>query len=623
MCGICGIYMKNGETVDAARLKKMADSIRHRGPDHDGFYIHQNIGLGHRRLSIIDRVGGSQPIFNETDEIAIVFNGEIYNHHSLREYLISKGHIFQTRSDTEVIIHLYEEFELNFVSKLRGMFAIAIWDNRSKQLILARDRVGIKPLLYSINNEGIFFASEMKSLLAAEISHTISPISISDYLTYRYVPAPNTIFQEIQRLPPGYILVANSENVRTQQYWDLDCTIEHTESFEKIQEKILNLLKESISLHLESEVPLGAFLSGGVDSSAVVALMAQEMKQPIKTYTIGFTDKNFDESEYAKIISTRYNTEHHSRMVASPQPQELDILLKYFDEPFADSSSLPTYLVCREAAENITVVLSGDGGDENFGGYRRYYYDVLENKIRNFLPNFIRKFLIRPVAWIYPKADWLPQVFRAKTLLTNLCQSPAEAYYSSISSVPEHIKQQILSQDLQNIIQGYRSFEKFDAYYRKANCTDLFRKISYTDFKMYLSGDILTKVDLASMAHSLEVRVPILDHLVIEYAFGIPTNMKIHRTGGKHIFKQALSKFIDYDILYRKKMGFSIPLESWLRKDLAKMFENQVLNGEHLPYFNYNAIRKLFTQHLSGIANHQESLWNLWVFHRWYEFWAK
>jgi len=383
------------------------------------------------------------------------------------------------------------------------------------------------------------------------------------------------------------------------------------------------LLQQTVGSHLESEVPLGAFLSGGVDSSAVVAFMAQQMNSPVQTYTIGFADKDFDESAYAKRVAERYHTDHHERILSNIGPQDFDILLEYFDEPFADSSSIPTFAVCREAAKDIIVVLSGDGGDENFAGYRRYSMAACENWIRPKFPRWMQRSLLRFLAWAYPKADWLPQIFRGKSTFINLSVDSEEAHYYSMSSVREPFKKMVLSPEVQRELKGYRSLEEFHKYYARATCPDLLKKIFYTDIKMYLSGDILTKVDMASMAHSLEVRVPILDHLVIEYAFQIPTQLKLQRTCGKYIFKKMLEEFLDRDILYRRKMGFSIPLASWLRKDLCPIFESRILHGEHLPYFDYKAIERLYREHLSKWRNNQEVLWNILVFHRWYDRWVR
>ncbi|NUM35119.1 MAG: asparagine synthase (glutamine-hydrolyzing) [Candidatus Brocadiae bacterium] len=622
MCGICGIYnYRNSQEVDRVVLQSMADSIAHRGPNDQGFYHEKNLGLGHRRLSIIDKAGGGQPMFNEDGKICVVFNGEIYNHHPIREELIAKGHVFKTRCDTEAILHLYEEIGESFVERLRGMFALALWDSSRKKLVLARDRVGIKPLLYAVTEKGILFASEMKALLVAGVCREISPKAISDYLTYRYVPAPCTIFKHVQKLLPGYILIATPDGVTTKAYWDLDFSRENT-SFPEASEEIRRLLGECVESHLESEVPLGAFLSGGVDSSTVVALMAKATKDPVKTFSIGFEHKSYNETPYARMVASQYKTDHHETIVKAPGPEEIDTLLQYFDEPFADSSSIPTFVVCREAAKNVTVVLSGDGGDENFGGYRRYFFDLWENKMRSFLPGIVRQGVLYPLSVLYPKADWLPRFMRAKTTLENLAKSPDEAYYSSVSSVSDKIKAKLLSFDMNKELSDYRSFEIFKEYYSRANCADPLKKIFYVDIKMYLSGDILTKVDLASMAHSLEVRVPILDHCMVEYAFSLPTSFKIQQGTGKYIFKKVVSDLLPDDILYRNKMGFSIPLEKWLRSELAQSFQEEVLKNGNLPYFDYKNIANLYQKHLSGIADYRDPLWNLWVFHRWYKKYA-
>lgn len=610
MCGISGVFDPTQQNITQQKIKKMNDTLHHRGPDGEGFYVDKNIALGHRRLAIIDVAGGAQPIFNEDKTLAVICNGEIYNHNTLRKELQLNGHQFRTRSDSEVIVHLYEELGERCLHKLQGMFAFALWDQNKQRLFLARDRLGIKPLVYSVVGQSVFFASEIKALVAAGIEQQICPKAISTYFSLGYVVAPHTIYTNVHKLLPGHFLLANCERVTIEKYWDLPehCPQEHT--IEKWKDIIWDNLQNAVDIRLESEVPLGAFLSGGIDSSAVVAAISQ--KRNIDTFTIGFNEREYDESAYAAKVAARYRCHHHAKIISPSSPQDIEEVLHYFDEPFADPSILPTFLVCREAKKHITVVLSGDGGDENFAGYRRYYIDTLENNIRKRIPGFARRSLIPFFANIYPKADWLPRIFRLKTALQNIAQSPATAYFQSLSTISPLIKQQILLPEFCESIQ-----QQACQYYNKLDSNDLLAKALYTDIKVYLPDDILTKVDICSMANALEVRVPLLDHFFVEQAFQIPSNYKLHGGEGKYVFKKTLENWLDKDILYRKKMGFCIPMNQWLTNDLHQMFSELVLHGE-LPFFNYKNIRHLYEKHIKGLSNQTDTLWSLFIFHLWY-----
>lgn len=642
MCGICGIYNFNESIKDAAVIQDMANALSHRGPDGQGFFFNSkathlgvpanelariegkgNVVFGHRRLSIIDLAGGHQPLGNEDNKVWVTYNGEIYNFKGIREQLEALGHKFRTNCDTEVIVHAYEEWGGQCVHRFRGMFAFAIWDSRNDTLFLARDRLGIKPLYYYQDAEKIVFASEIKAILAdRRIVRQVNEEALCDYFTFLYIPAPKSIFHGIKKLPAGHHLtIRNGTTSGPEKYWDLSFAQVNTSLSESEWcERIIEKLRESIKIRLVSDVPLGAFLSGGIDSSAVVALMSALMANPVKTSSIGFRDSKFNELEYASQIVDRYHTDHYQQIMEADAVGLVEDLAWYYDEPFADSSAIPTYLVSRMTRERVTVALSGDGGDENFAGYRRYYFDRLENRLRGIIPDFFRTTVIGMMARVYPKADWLPQVFRAKTLLSNVAMSPMEGYFNSMTWFGED-KKRILSEEVQTTLQKYSSFGLFDHYGTLCDTEDPLARVQYTDIKTYLVDDILTKVDRASMANSLEVRVPLLDHEFMELVASIPSGLKLRRRDGKYILKKSLEPYLPGEILYRKKMGFSIPLATWLRNDLKELFEDTVLaeNSKSDSYIDILYVRDMWKQHQSGLSDHAAELWAILVFSKWIE----
>jgi asparagine synthase (glutamine-hydrolysing) len=598
----------------------MTSVLVHRGPDEGDIYVDGPVGLGHRRLSIIDVVGGTQPIFNEDKTKAIIFNGEIYNFQPLREVLLKKGYNFTTRSDTEVILHAYEEYGDKCVQHLRGMFAFAIWDAQKKQLFLARDRVGIKPLYYYWDGRKFLFASEIKAILQdSTVRRELDPCALDDYLTYLYISAPKTIFQGIRKLLPGHTLIVSQQGVQEQQYWDLVFEPQNGFSERDCAEGLLEKLRESVSVHLMSEVPLGAFLSGGVDSSAVVGLMAGLLHQPVNTASIGFREAGFDELPYARAVAQRFHTHAYEKTVEANAAKILDVLVWHFDEPFADSSMVPTYYVSQVAREQVTVCLSGDGGDENFAGYRRYRFDVFENRIRSIVPEALRRSLFGALGHVYPKADWLPQIFRAKTLLTNLSLSPEEGYFHSMSWFTPGMKSLLYQDSLKNTLNGYDSFLVMKQYFDRTQGWDPLSRIQYVDIKTYLVDDILTKVDRASMAHSLEVRVPLLDHEVMEYAASLPACYKLQNGEGKYIFKKALQNLLPSEVLYRPKMGFVIPLARWFRGDLKGLFTERIFAKDAFirDLFDPAPIQRWWVQHQRGVRDYSAYLWALLVLECW------
>ena len=620
MCGICGAVDFGG--LDAAiesHLAEMVRVLRHRGPDQSGTFRDAHAALGHARLSIIDLSDGRQPMCNEDGTVWVSYNGEIYNFRELRAELAAKGHKFRTRTDTEVIVHLYEEEGVNFVSALRGMFAMAVWDALHGELYLVRDRVGIKPLYYAVHNGRLIFASEIKAILAhGGVPKAVRPDALSDYVTFLYVPAPKTMFKDIFKLPAGHWLRFSRTGLVVRQYWDLRPSPAVPARRADVEARLVELLGESVKMHLVSDVPLGAFLSGGIDSSAVVAMMALAGQQPLVTSTVGFNEGRYSELPYARRVAGRYGTAHHEQIVTPRSVEVVEKLAWHYDEPFADDSSVPTYYVSRAARQFVTVALSGDGGDENFAGYRRYRFDMLERRIRGILPSALCRWLVRPLAMAYPKADWLPRPLRARNTLMNIASDAPIAYCRSVGFLADEQKPAFLSADVVRELGDYRSSEIIRDLMNTARkaCLD---EASYTDIKTYLAEDILAKVDRASMAVSLEVRVPLLDHRFMEFAAGVPLAMKIDGRGQKSILKSALRPFLDDETLRRRKRGFTPPTVGWLRGPLREMAADLLLSPRafYRDYFNAGAVRKAWSQHLLRLRNYAPLLWAVMMFELW------
>jgi asparagine synthase (glutamine-hydrolysing) len=560
--------------------------------------------------------GGHQPLSNEDETVWIAFNGEIYNFQELNRRYLSTGHRFRTRSDTETIVHLYEELGEDCFAELRGMFAIALWDARKRRLVLARDRIGKKPLFYSWDGRRLVFGSEMKALWpAADTSRDIDLEALSDYFSYLYVPAPKTIYRNVRKLRPAHYLVVDRQGVRETPYWDLRMAPLERHSESEWRERLLEEYRAAVKLRLISDVPLGAFLSGGVDSSSVVALM-NEVQPPVTTCSIGFTEESYNEAAEAKEFATSINADHHEQIVT---PQAVDIVNKlawHYDEPFADSSAVPTYYVSQIARRHVTVALSGDGGDENFAGYRRYKFDVRENMMRSFLPAPVRRGIFGPLAAWYPKADWAPRIFRAKTTFESLARSPLEGYFNTMSICPPAMKARILSGDVRRALNGYDSMDVLRYHYDRAGTTDPLSRILYVDIKTYLVDDILVKVDRASMANSLEVRCPLLDHRLMELVAQIPSSLKLRDGVGKYIFKKALEPVLPQSILHRRKWGFGVPLATWFRSDL-KDFTGDAVFATRDEYLDYNFLGQCWNQHQRGQRDWSALFWTVLMFKSW------
>jgi asparagine synthase (glutamine-hydrolysing) len=618
MCGIAGIYKPHcSEQLSPEAVRAMTQTIIHRGPDDEGIYTGAGIAFGFRRLSIIDLAGGHQPLANEDETVWVMLNGEIYNYPELREELATRGHVFRTHSDTEVIAHLYEEVGEKCFERLRGMFAIAIWDARRKTMLLARDRVGKKPLFYAEDSEQVTFASELKALLTSpHVSREMDLTALSDYFSLGYVPAPKTIYRAVRKIPPGHYKVFSAQGSRQAAYWDLSFANTQECSEEDWCNQLRHELGEATRVRLLSDVPLGAFLSGGVDSSAVVAMMTKFMQRSVTTCSIGFDEQEFSELPHSREVAQHFRTDHHTQVV---RPDALAIVSKlawHFDEPFADSSAIPTYYVSKVAREHVTVALGGDGGDENFAGYRRYAFDRVENRLRGLCPAGIRSRVFGPLGRWYPGVAWAPRIFRAKATFQSLSRSPLEGYFNSISLFRPDEKPQLLSQDVLKTLAGYDSIDVLRSHYDRADTRDPLSKIQYVDIKTYLPDDILAKVDRASMAVSLEVRAPLLDHKLMELAARIPSSLKLRRMNGKYIFKKALQGVVPQETLTRRKQGFVIPLNRWFRKELKELVEERVLGAKD-DLLNVNYLQRIWTEHQKGTRDRTAHLWSVLMFREW------
>ena len=621
MCGITGIFDTRGKRdIDRAVLHRMNESQFHRGPDEGGLHLEPGVGLGHRRLSIIDLSTGQQPLYNEDRTVCVVFNGEIYNYQELIPELQALGHVFHTRSDTEVIVHAWEAWGESCVERFRGMFAFALWDRNRETLFLARDRLGVKPLFYALLDDGTFlFGSELKSLLAhGGLKRDIDPCAVEEYFALGYVAEPRSIFRQARKLPPAAtLLLRRGQPVAEPKiYWDVRFTLDNPISHQDALDELTGRLEESIRLRMISEVPLGAFLSGGVDSSAVVALMAGLSGEPVNTCSIAFSDPAFNESEFAKMVADRYRTNHHVDLVESDDFDLIDTLARLYDEPYADSSAIPTYRVCQLARKHVTVALSGDGGDESFGGYRRYRLHLMEEKMRSALPLGLRRPLFGTLGRLYPKADWAPRVFRAKTTFEGMARTPVEAYFHSLSILRTPMRQQLFTPAFKAALGGYDAGDVFSRHAANAGTDDPLALIQYIDLKTYLVGDINTKVDRASMAHSLEVREPLMDHQLVEWLATLRSSEKIRGQEGKYLLKKSMEPYLPDDVLYRPKMGFAVPLARWFRGPLKDRVQQSIL-GSRLAdtgWFNRDYLKHLVDAHNSGVRDYSAALWTLLMF---------
>ncbi len=617
MCGIAGFFRTCAPDADQVILKNMGNAIRHRGPDSGGEFLDEKVGLAHRRLSIIDLSSqGNQPMFSANRRHVIVFNGEVYNFLELRAELEEEGETFYTRTDTEVLLKLYQKYGTTCLDKINGMFAFAIWDIDQKILFLARDRIGKKPLYYYHGGgDRLAFASEIKSLLQIQgLSFEVDPTAIVDFLKYHYIPSPKTVFRNVYKLPPGHFLLLHAGGLpKVNEYWDIDFGTHANCRFEEAQDKLLDLLQQSTTSRMIADVPLGAFLSGGVDSSAVVALMAKVSHEPVRTCTIGFDDKRHDESPFAREIATLFATDHKDYRVVTNLQDTVALLPRFFDEPFADSSAVPTYHVSRLARQAVTVALAGDGGDESFAGYDKYAVELKEDLARRLIP--------RPIlsaAHTFSRGWRHPLARKICSLSGSALLDPARAFYLTNTYIDDQALETLLSNELSSACTGYDPAESTLRHYRKVEESDHVSRMLYTDLKTYLPDDILVKVDRMSMAHSLEVRAPFLDYRIIEFAASLPSHWKIKGNSKKILLRKTFSQLLPESILSRPKHGFTVPLDSWFRKDLKTFAETILLQQKSLAeYLEPSGVKSLWQEHQNKKANHGTVLWSLLVLALW------
>ncbi len=625
MCGFAGFVVREGARPDAGLLERMCDRIAHRGPDGYGSYVDADVALGHRRLSIIDVAGGGQPQANEDGCLQVVFNGEIYNYAVLRKGLVERGHVFATNSDTEVLVHLYEEVGERLPEHLNGMFALAIWDRAREELFLARDRFGKKPLYYTeaIPGQAISFASELKALtLVPGFDCPVDPRAVADFLAFGYVPDPSTIYRNVHKLAPAHGLLWRRRGPRgkpatPRRYWEMRFAPDAGVSFDDRVEEIHALSVDAVQCRLMSEVPLGAFLSGGVDSSGVVALMATHADSKVKSFSIGFTNKSVDELDYARLLVERYKTEHREEIVSPSIHEMLPVLVDHYDEPFGDASAIPTLYLCRMTRKHVTVALSGDGADELFGGYDRYALGVLEDRIRRAFPGWFRRSAIRTAARLWPRTDYLPRPLRFKSMLTCVSQEVADGYYTSVTAFRDEALDAVLSPGMRRELAGYTPREGFRKQFEGLEHLSALEQLQAVDIKTYLPGDILVKMDRASMAYSLEARAPWLDYRLGELAAKLPSSYKVRGANGKVVFKRALQRYLPEVTTARRKQGFVVPMAEWMRTSLKPTFESAVFRPEMEELVDLGEARRIWAQHQGGVFDNSTQLWYLLMLGCW------
>jgi len=621
MCGIAGVVesistpARFDPDTSRALVHRMCEVIRHRGPDDEGVWVDQGVALGMRRLSIIDLSTGHQPIHNEDKTVWIVFNGEIYNFPELRRELEAAGHRFYTNTYTEAIVHAYEQWGTAAIRRLRGMFGLAIWDVRTKSLLIARDRAGIKPMYYADVNGRLYFGSELKSLLEApDLPRDLDLDALDHYLSFLYTPREDSIFKSVRKLPPGHLMTWRNGTVKVEQYWQLSAEEDFRGSEGDAVAQLRRVLTDAVRCHLLSDVPLGAFLSGGIDSSLVVGLMSEISGSRVKTFSIGFDEPAFDELEHARKVAQHFGTEHHEFVVKPDAISILDRLVWHFDEPFADPSAIPTWYVSEMARRHVTVVLSGDGGDELFGGYDRYVPHPRVVAFDRYSPRALRR--VAAIA-----AARLPHGVRGRNFLRHIGRDEQGRYLDAIRFFGADEKPSLLSADVRRALQGpdpeMRLAQHFDRFAHLPWPSQMMR----FDAETYLPEDVLTKVDRMSMAHSIESRVPLLDNEVIDFAATLPASLKIKDGRRKHVLKEVAATLLPRDILDRRKQGFGVPLGTWFRGNLRELFADTLLSPSSLQrgYFEPAFVRHIVDEHLAGTRDHMWQLWQLVVFDRWHQ----
>lgn len=623
MCGIAGIFhLDTPKPVDPARVRTMIDAIAHRGPDGEGIWTAPGVGLGHRRLSIIDLAGGAQPMATEDGRLVTVFNGEIYNYREVRAQLEALGHIFRTGSDTEVILHGWRAWGERCVERFTGMFAFALFDADGQSLWLVRDRLGVKPLFYAELGDGtVLFGSELKALLVhPRLRRAPDLTAIEDFLGLGYVPDDSCIVAGVKKLPAGHHLLLRRHQPlpAPRRWWDVVFSGEAKGSTADLEAQLLDHMRRAVRSRMVADVPLGAFLSGGVDSSSVVALMAESSRQAVRTCSIGFDVPDLDETAHARLVAERFATDHRERLVSPDDFGLIDTLVEHFDEPFADASAIPTFRVCQLARETVTVALSGDGADEALAGYRRHRFFAAENRVRGLLPEGLRQSVFAPLGRHYPKADWAPRALRAKSTLEALARAPEEAYARAVGFTTPEMRARLFSDKALAALGGHRAEDRWHHVMRDAPAKDWLGRAQYADLMIWLPGDILTKVDRTSMAVGLEAREPLLDHQLIEYEASLPATMRLRYGQGKWLMKKAMRRYLPDSILYRGKMGFVTPISHWLRGPLAAETD-RIVRGSALTatgWFRPEALATIAAEHRAGRADHGRLLWQLLMLDR-------
>lgn len=622
MCGICGVVALEGPLDPAIRhaLPAMTGALRHRGPDGEGIEYFPRAALGHRRLAIIDRAGGSQPMCNEDGSVWVTFNGEIYNHHELRKTLVSRGHRFRTVSDTEAIVHAYEDYGPSCVDRFEGMFAFAVYDARRHELFIARDRLGKKPLFYGLFGETLHFGSEIKALRPSPAwNGAIDLSALEGYLSLGYFLAPGTVYRNVRKLEPGHWLRMRDGRLEVRKYWDVEQFDVDRRSEADVTRDLEALIQTVTEERLESEVPLGAFLSGGIDSGLVVSCMAEKMVEPVITTSVGFGDRAHNELEGAQRTAARLGTTHYPEIVQPDLATVLERVIPAFDEPFADSSAIPTYYVSGLARRHVTVALSGDGGDEAFGGYDfRYVPHALEHRVRARVPAAMRPWM-SAIGAKWPRSRRIPRPLRWGNLLENIATEPEAAYYADLC---------FLKPADARVLQGLAPnrdprqsavYEAVTAPYRRCTSPSVLQRAQYADLKIYLANDVLVKVDRMSMAHSLEVRCPLLDRRVIEFAFRVPAQTKMPGLRPKHLLRAIAAKRLPAEVTAAPKHGFTAPVGRWITESYADCFRSDVFGAGSFvaTTLNMDVVRRMFSDHVAGRSDHTYALWAIWAFERW------
>jgi asparagine synthase (glutamine-hydrolysing) len=623
MCGIAGWFDRTGRrTAERACVDAMSAAIAHRGPDGDGLLTAPGVALAHRRLAVIDLVSGEQPMWDVGGTAAIIFNGEIYNFAALKAELVALGHRFQTKSDTEVILEAWREWGEDCVQRLRGMFAFALWDKRQDLLFLARDRLGEKPLYYcTLPDQSFVFASELGALLAhPAMVRKIDPSAVEEFFALGYVAEPRTIYAAVAKLPAGcHMTLRRNQSPRIASYWNVCLSPAAHRDMSQAAAELVGRLGSSVAEQMVSDVPIGAFLSGGLDSSVTTALMARHSSEPVRCFTIGFSDPRFDESRFAAEVAARYGARHDIETLEGTETDLVGSLAGIFGEPFGDSSAIATLRLMRLARKHVTVALSGDGGDELFAGYRRYGFHAREEKLRGWLPKALRAPVFGALGRFYPQLDWAPRAFRARQTFLELSLDTVDGYFANISVMDDSLRDKLFSARLRRDLQGYRAREVVARHFSEAPFDDPTARAQYVDLKTWLPGDILTKVDRTAMACSLEVRVPMLDSRLVEWALNLPDRLKFAGGQGKAVLRQAARGLLPASLLSRPKQGFSVPLASWFRGAMGHAFERDLKADNGIAgsgTIDMDHMRLLLRQHRDGVRDHSRTLWLCWMFDR-------